>query len=112
MVVPAPRDAVWRALTSLELASAWLGEVVELEPRPGGAVIVREGNGATRRGLVERVEPARSLVLRWRRLAGGGPGLEVGEATRVEFALDDDPGGTLLTVTEEPAALVAAGGGR
>lgn len=112
MVVPAPRHEVWRALTSLELASAWLGEVVELEARAGGTVIVRDGDGTTRRGLVELVEPARSLVLRWRRLAGAGPSLEVGEATRVAFALDDDPGGTRLTVTEEPTALVAVGGER
>lgn len=110
VVLPAPRDEVWRALTSRELASAWLGEVLELEPRPGGAVIVREPDGATRRGLVERVEDARELVLRWRRLAGAGTGLEVSEATRVAFALEDDSHGTRLTVTEEPATLVSVGG--
>ena len=96
-------------MTRLDLLAAWLGEVVELEPVAGGAVIVREPDGATRRGLVERAEPGRELVFRWRRLAGAGPGLEVGEATRVAFALEDEGADTRLTVTEEPAPLVAAG---
>ncbi|MGH2637450.1 MAG: SRPBCC family protein [Actinomycetota bacterium] len=111
VVIPAPRQQVWRALTSVELLSAWLGEVVELEARAGGHVVVREPDGSTRRGLVESVDPARSLVLRWRRLAGGGRGLEVGEATRVVFALEDDGAGTRVTVTEEPATMVAVGRG-
>lgn len=109
VILRAPREEVWRALISLEVLSTWLGEVVELEARSGGSVIVREPNGATRRGLVERVDPARSLVFRWRRLSGAGRSLEVGEATRVELALDDDGEGTLLTVTEERAPLVATG---
>jgi uncharacterized protein YndB with AHSA1/START domain len=111
VVVPAPRDDVWRALTNPDLLSAWLGEVLELEPRAGGSVIVRDEDGSTRRGLVELVEPARALVFRWRRLAGAGPSLEVGEATRVAFALQDEGPDTRVTVTEEPAPLVATGAG-
>ena len=109
--LPAPREDVWRALTNADLLSSWLGEVLELEPRPGGAVTVRERDGSSRRGLVERVEPSRSLVFRWRRLAGTGGSLQVGEATRVAFELEDEGDGTLLTVTEEPTPLVASGGG-
>jgi len=109
VVLPASRQDVWRALTSLELLAAWLGEVLELEPRAGGSVVVRVTDGSIRRGLVERVEPERELVFRWRRLAGAGPSLEVGEATRVAFALEDEGSGTRLTVTEEPAPLVAVG---
>jgi uncharacterized protein YndB with AHSA1/START domain len=109
VMLPAPRHEVWRALTSPELLGAWLGEVVELEPRAGGAVIVRDADGTTRRGLVERAEPERTLVFRWRRLAGAGRSLRVGEATRVVFALEDDRAGTRLTVTEEPAPRVSAG---
>jgi uncharacterized protein YndB with AHSA1/START domain len=109
--IPAARRDVWRALTELELLSAWLGEVLELDPKAGGAVWVREPDGSARRGLVERVEPARALVFRWRRLTGAGGSLVVGAATRVAFTLEDDGAGTRLTVIEEPAPLVAAGAG-
>ncbi len=109
-MIAAPREEVWRAITALDLLSAWLGEAVELEPKVGGALIVLEPDGSMRRGLVELVEPGRALVFRWRRLAGAGPSLEVGEATRVAFLLEDDGSGTRLTVTEEPAVLVSAGG--
>jgi uncharacterized protein YndB with AHSA1/START domain len=108
--LPAPREEVWRALTSPELLSSWLGDVLEFEARPGGAVTVREGEDASRRGLVEAVEPSRSLVFRWRRVTGTGASFRVGEATRVAFVLEDEGDGTLLTVTEEPMPLVASGG--
>jgi uncharacterized protein YndB with AHSA1/START domain len=108
VLLPAPREEVWRALTSLELLAEWLGEVVELEPRAGGAVVLREADGRTLRGLVERADPGRALVLRWRRLSGAGISLQVGEATRVVLELEDEGSGTRLTVTEEPAHTVAA----
>jgi uncharacterized protein YndB with AHSA1/START domain len=112
VVIPAPREEVWRAMTSFDLLSAWLGESVELEPKVGGAVIVREPDGSMRRGLVEHVEPERALVFRWRWIAGVGPSLEVGQATRVVFCLEDDGRGTRLSVREEPALLVSARGVR
>jgi uncharacterized protein YndB with AHSA1/START domain len=110
--LPAAPDEVWDALTSSELLEAWLGEAVELEPRAGGSVVVREPDGAVRRGIVERAKPGRELVFRWRRLVGAGPSLRVGEATRVAFALQEIASGTRLTVTEEPAELVSTGAGR
>ena len=42
VVLAATRDDVWHALTSPDELSAWLGHVVELDARPGGAVIIRE----------------------------------------------------------------------
>jgi uncharacterized protein YndB with AHSA1/START domain len=107
VVLPVPREEAWRALTTLDLLAAWLGEVVELEPKARGAVVVREADGSMRRGLVERIEPGRSLVLRWRRISGEGASIEVGEATRVTFELEDGDGYARLTVTEEPVALLA-----
>jgi uncharacterized protein YndB with AHSA1/START domain len=106
VVLPAGRDEVWATLTRPEELSAWLGEVVELEPEPGGAIVLRE-LGSTRRGMVEAAEPGSILSFRWRRLAGAGVSLEVGGATRVTFVLEADPEGTRLTVTEEPVPLAA-----
>ena len=110
VVLPAGPDEVWATLTTPEELSVWLGEVVELEPEPGGAIVVRE-QGSTRRGMVEAAEPGRILSFRWRRLAGAGVSLEVGGATRVTFVLEADPEGTRLTVTEEPVPLATAGFG-
>jgi uncharacterized protein YndB with AHSA1/START domain len=98
VVLPAGSDEVWATLTMREELSAWLGEVVELEPEPGGSIVLRE-QGSMRRGMVEAAEPGRILSFRWRRLAGAGVSLEVGEATRVTFVLD----------TEEPVPLATAG---
>ena len=106
VVLPATRADVWAALTTPAELSFWLGEVLELDTRPTGGVIVREPDGAIRRGSVEAVEAGRSLVLRWRRLSGAGATFRAGEATRVTFELDDDPDGTRLTVSEERVPLV------
>lgn len=111
VVLPAEPDEVWSTLTTPEELSSWLGEVVELEAEPGGSLVVREGEGAVRRGMVEAAEPGRILSFRWRRLAGAGVSLEVGGASRVTFVLEADPAGTRLTVTEEPVPLATAGSG-
>ena len=111
VVLPAERDEVWATLTTPEELSTWLGEVVALELAPGGSLVVREGGGATRRGVVEAADPGRILSFRWRRLAGAGVSLEVGGATRVTFVLEADPAGTRLTVTEEPVPLATSGFG-
>jgi uncharacterized protein YndB with AHSA1/START domain len=111
VVLPAEPDEVWSTLTTPEELSSWLGEVVELELEPGGSLVVREGEVAVRRGVVEAAEPGRILSFRWRRLAGAGVSLEVGGASRVTFVLGADPAGTRLTVTEEPLPLATAGSG-
>ena len=111
VVLPAEPDEVWATLTAPEELSAWLGDVVALELEPGGSLVVRENQGATRRGVVEAADPGRILSFRWRRLAGAGVSLEVGGASRVTFVLDADPAGTRLTVTEEPVPLATAGFG-
>ena len=111
VVLPAEPDEVWATLTTPEELSAWLGEVVALELEPGGSLVVREDEGATRRGVVEAADPGRILSFRWRRLAGAGISLEVGGASRVTFVLEADPAGTRLTVTEEPVPLATAGFG-
>jgi uncharacterized protein YndB with AHSA1/START domain len=111
VVLPAEPDEVWATLTAPEELSAWLGDVVALELEPGGSLVVRENQGATRRGVVEAADPGRILSFRWRRLAGARLSLEVGGASRVTFVLEADPAGTRLTVTEEPVPLATAGFG-
>ncbi len=111
VVLPAEPNEVWATLTTPAELSSWLGEVVELELEPGGSLVVLEGDGGTRRGVVEAAERSRILSFRWRRLVGTGDSLEVGGASRVTFALEAHPEGTRLTVTEEPVPLATAGFG-
>jgi uncharacterized protein YndB with AHSA1/START domain len=108
VVLAATRDDVWHALTSADELSAWLGHVLELDARPGGAVIIRDATGAIRRGIVEVAEQARRFVVRWRRLDESGSGLTVGVATRVAFELADEGESTRLTVREEQVALATS----
>jgi uncharacterized protein YndB with AHSA1/START domain len=54
--LPAPVDAVWEAI----VAGDWLGAEADIDARPGGAVHVD-----ARVGVVEAVEPGRSLSFWW-----------------------------------------------
>ena len=97
-------EEVWRALTDESILRLWLGEEVELDPRPGGAVRVREGD-EERRGRVEDVDAPRRLAFSWAR-EGELPSL-------VEFELVPCVAGTRLIVTETvpdgvPIALTGA----
>ena len=110
IVVPAPPDEVWPAVTEAEQISAWFGADVEIDVRPGGRGTVRWPDGTQRHVLVEDVEPERRLAFRWlpfeRTAAGDGAPVP---SSRVEITLDDVPGGTRIRVVERP--VFGAGGG-
>jgi uncharacterized protein YndB with AHSA1/START domain len=110
-VLPAPVQAVWAALTDPAHLSAWLGGDVDIDPFPGGQIVVSE-DGRLRRGVIVDLEPLRHLEIRWlppsRRLGFlWGPDDEpTGEAGAVEFLLDPLPesSATRLTVVERAPA--------
>jgi uncharacterized protein YndB with AHSA1/START domain len=58
VLLPAPAEKVWAALTEAGRLSAWLGGDVDLEPVPGGQIVVQE-DGRLRR---ERA-PVRSALV-------------------------------------------------
>jgi uncharacterized protein YndB with AHSA1/START domain len=98
IVLDAPRDEVWEALTDPERLEDWFANDVELELRPGGGARFRWSNGEERHARVTEVEPGEKLAFAWE---------DDGE---VEFTLADDDEGTRLTVTEtEPAWTPALG---
>jgi uncharacterized protein YndB with AHSA1/START domain len=120
VLLPAPIETVWAALTVAGQLSAWLGGDVDLEPVPGGQIVVNE-DGRLRRGVIVDLEPLRHLEIRWlpasRRMgflwrADDEP---AGSGGEVEFVLEPVPesaGCTYLTVVERapvpsgrPAAL-------
>ena len=96
IVLPAPREEVWRALTDPERLADWFANDVELDLRPGGGAHFRWGNGEERYATVTEVEPEERLAFEW---------ADEGE---VEFTLEDDADGTRLTVVETAPAWSTA----
>src|ERR1700674_4330651 len=93
IVLPAPREEVWAALTEAEQLAEWFANDVELDLREGGEGVFRWGDGDERRAVIEEIDEARRLALRFE-----DDGL-------VELELDDADGGTLLVVTETTPAF-------
>jgi uncharacterized protein YndB with AHSA1/START domain len=96
IVLPAPREEVWEALTDPERLEDWFANDVDVDLRPGGGASFRWGNGEERRATFIEVDPERRLVFEWE---------DEGE---VEFTLDDDADGTRLTVVETAPAWSTA----
>jgi uncharacterized protein YndB with AHSA1/START domain len=103
VVVEAPLEDVWAALTNAEHLGAWFGAEVELEARPDGPISFRFADGSSRRGVVEAVEPPGRFAFRWRSVGIGDGGVSVGDGSTVEFRLvrtDDER--TRVVLTEDP----------
>jgi uncharacterized protein YndB with AHSA1/START domain len=100
VLLPAPPEEVWEAITDELLLSEWLAPEVELEPREGGELLCRYEDGEERRGEVELAEAAERLAFRWWR-EDSGP-------SRVELVLDAVAEGTRLTVIESGLVPVAS----
>ena len=94
--LPVEADQVWEALVDDRLLADWLGDDVSIDPAPGGALDVRDGD-EHRVGVVERVEPGRHLGLRW------WPETRPDETSEVELVLVPVTTGTRLTVIERRA---------
>jgi uncharacterized protein YndB with AHSA1/START domain len=86
VVLPVPRERAWELITEPSELEEWLGEEVEFEAFEDAPLRVTEG-GKTREGVVEEVADLERIVFRW------------GDS-RVEWALEDAPGGTRFVVTE------------
>ena len=94
VVVPAPPEEVWQALTEPERLEEWFANEVELDVRPGGTGRFRWDDGEERRAVVREVEPGERLVLDWD---------DEGEVGEVVFTLEEVPDGTRLLVREVSA---------
>ena len=97
IVLPAPREDVWEALTDPERLEDWFANDVDLDLRPGGGANFRWSNGEERRATVTEVDPERRLSFEWEDDEG-----------EVELTLDDDVDGTRLTVIESSPAWSTA----
>jgi uncharacterized protein YndB with AHSA1/START domain len=82
IVLPVPRERAWELVTDEDELREWLADDVEFEAEQGAPLRADE-----RDGVVEVVDEEERIVFRW------------GDS-RVEWRLDDAPGGTRFTVTE------------
>jgi uncharacterized protein YndB with AHSA1/START domain len=109
IVLDAPLEDVWVAVSAPEHLGAWFGAEVDFEPRPGAALSFRFPDGSARRGVVESVEPPRRLVIRWRPVRVDGAEVWLGDASTVELTLEPAADGrTRVLVAELPAVPEAA----
>jgi uncharacterized protein YndB with AHSA1/START domain len=96
IVLPAPREEVWEALTDPDRLADWFANDVDFDLRPGGGASFRWSNGEERTATVTEVDPERRLAFEW------------DDEGEVEFTLDDDVDGTRLTVVETAPAWTTA----
>jgi uncharacterized protein YndB with AHSA1/START domain len=86
-VLPVTRERAWELITEPAELEEWLAEDVDFEAEEGAPLRVTFEDGAEREGVVEAVEPEERVVFRW------------GDS-RVEWRLDEVPGGIRFRVTE------------
>jgi len=88
---------VWQALTTSDGLSAWFGEGASIDLRLGGAASITFAGGMTVDMRVERVEEPTVFAYTWQL-----PDLPKDDPRRtyVEFTLEPDGDGTLLSVVE------------
>ena len=59
IVLPAPREDVWDALTDPDRLAEWFANDVDFDLRPGGGASFRWSNGEERSATVTEVDPER-----------------------------------------------------
>ena len=99
-----PPAKVWAALTTAEGLSAWFGNEVKIDLRPGGSASMKWESGHTADMRVERVEEPTVFGFTWHiyGLPDDDP-----RCTYVEFTLEPAGAGTRLTVVESGFAQLS-----
>ncbi|MDD1621171.1 MAG: SRPBCC family protein [Methylococcaceae bacterium] len=107
IVINAPRERVWRALSNAEEFGTWFGanlkgQIFAPGQRARGQITICGHEHAWFDVIIERIEPQDLLSYRWHPYAVD-PAVDYTkeQPTLVTFTLKDTPGnGTLLTVVE------------
>ena len=93
VVLDAPPDEVWDAVTSPEQLAEWFGADVVGDLAPGEVVRFTSDDGTVRRAFIERMDEPRELCWRWLPSATEPP-------SRVDITIAPRGDGSVLRVTE------------
>jgi uncharacterized protein YndB with AHSA1/START domain len=105
IVVSAPQERVWAALTDPEELARWFGDSAEVDLRPGGAARFGwEGYGDSFHAVVETVDPPNRFAYRW--AVESDTPLEEAPSTLVEFTLEPGGNGTIVRLVESGFAAL------
>jgi len=91
VVLDAPVEEVWTALTDPAELAEWFANDVILELEPGGDGVFRWDDGEERHAVVEDVEPFRRFAFTW-------------DDGHVLIELDEVQAGTRVLITETAGA--------
>ena len=116
ILLRASRERVWRAISNAREFGSWFGVTFDAPFEEGVRVtgkitpttvdadvakMQEPYTGKPFEWVVEKIEPMQRLVFRWHPYAiKEGVDYSKEPMTRIEFVLDDAPGGILLTITE------------
>jgi len=67
IVIDAPPEPVSRIVTEAQHMAGWFSDEVELDLRPGGAILLTWHRHGSYKGRVETVDPPRTFAFRWLR---------------------------------------------
>jgi uncharacterized protein YndB with AHSA1/START domain len=103
-VIAARRETVFRFFTDSQRFAAWWGEGSRIDPRPGGAVVIRYPNGVVAGGEVIEIVPPERIVFTFgyesaQPFASGG--------SRVAIVLAPVEAGTRLSLRHELPSAAA-----
>ena len=93
IILDAPADEVWDAITSPDQLTEWFGGEVDGEVAVGEVVRFTTPDGAQRRALIERADEPRELIFRWLPSSDEPP-------SRVDITIDETAEGSVLRVVE------------
>lgn len=99
ILIQASIERVWEVLTRAEHVAKWFAfDGAEVDPRPGGAIVLRWKEHGTFHAWVERVDRPRLFSYRWALTADELP--RDGNSTLVEFTLSREGEATGLRIVE------------
>ncbi|MGE3179994.1 MAG: SRPBCC domain-containing protein [Phycisphaerae bacterium] len=108
MVLKAPREKVWKALTDPEQVSKWFSTKTEIDLKPSGKVSYYWAQfDECCDGEVVAVEPQQRFVFKWQPfLSIKDIKVDASLYLHVEYVLEDHPHGTKLTLRESGFAAM------